>query len=318
MTGTPVAAAQSDAGGADLSQAQNHSRGISRFLLRCAAATALLHTLQVTAQSVPAGSANQPIQMVIKVRLNGVAKGDFVAYMTADGDFLLPARELIGMGVPLPAGRTVDIGGELHLALKTIAGAELRFNERTLTLDLQLPPDMLPGQSLNLGATLPTTPIQRRAPGGFLNYRLGYTHTQSGFDSYNVTTELGLNIGEFLLLTQSHFQHPTDQQRAVGLQTQLIYDQPEALRRWVLSDSFFLFVRTRSSLNLGGINCRSSTRSIPTSSVAACAFASAVTLPSTVDIYMDGARVARRKLRPAISISRTSTLQRPGCATSRS
>ncbi|HEV2008605.1 MAG TPA: hypothetical protein VGQ88_07760, partial [Burkholderiales bacterium] len=113
-----------------------------------------MHTLQVTAQSVPADSANQPTQIVINLRLNGVAKGDFLAYMTDDGDFLLPIRELIEMGVPRPAGRTVDVAGESHLSLKSIAGAQLKFNEKTLTLDLQLPPGMLPGQNLNLGATL--------------------------------------------------------------------------------------------------------------------------------------------------------------------
>jgi len=309
-----------------LSQAQNHSRVIAHFLLRCAAATVLMHTLQVTAQSVPAGSgdeditrqkaptigmppapgetpasprADQPTQMVINVRLNRVAKGDFVAYMTADRDFLLPVRELIGMGVPRPAGRTVDIAGESYLSLKSIAGAELRFNEKTLTLDLQLPPGMLPGQSLNLGATLPATPIQRRAPGGFLNYRLGYSHSQSGLDAYNATTELGLNVGKFLLLDNHTFNTPTDQQRAVRLQTQLIYDQPEELRRWVVGDSFASSGELGSSLNLGGISVSKLYQINPYFiKTPLAAFAGAVTLPSTVDIYMDGARVRSEKVAP--------------------
>jgi outer membrane usher protein FimD/PapC len=258
-----------------------------------------LHTLQVTAQSVPAGSAKQPIQMVINVRLNGVAKGDFVAYMTADGDFLLPARDLIEMGVPRPTGRIVDIAGEPHLSLKSIADAELRFNEKTLTLDLQLSPGMLPGQSLNLGATLPATPIQRRAPGGFLNYRVGYAHTQGGFDSYNVTTELGFNVGKFLLLDNRTFNTSTDQQRAVRLQTQLVYDQPEELRRWVLGDSFASSGELGSSLNLGGISVSKLYQINPYFiKTPLAAFAGAVTLPSTVDIYMDGARVRSEQIAP--------------------
>jgi outer membrane usher protein len=356
LTGTPIAAAQSNAGGAVLSQAQKHSRVIARFLLRCASATALLHTLQVAAQSVPAGrrdegitlqkaliltvgmppapsavtpaardnkpvrlrliaelaaprtrpldtpserGADQPTEAVINLRLNGVAKGDFVVYVTADRDFLLPVRDLIEMGVPRAAGRTVDIAGESHLALKSIAGAELNFNEKTLTLDLQLPPGMLPGQRLNLGATLPATPIQRRAPGGFLNYRLGYSHTQGGFDSYNVTTELGLNVGKFLFLDNRVFNTPTDQQRAVRLQTQLVYDQPEELRRWVLGDSFASSGELGSSLNLGGVSLSKLYQINPYFiKTPLAAFAGAVTLPSTVDIYMDGARVRSEKIAP--------------------
>ncbi len=274
----------------------------------CAAATALLQPLQVLAQSAPArapatvaakAGADQPIQIVVNVRLNGVAKGDYVAYVTADRDFLLPPRELIEMGVPRPAGSMVDIAGEAHLSLKSIAGAELKFNEKTLTLDIQLPPGMLPGQSLNLGSTLPVTPIQRRAPGGFLNYRLGYFHSQAGSESYNVTTELGVNVGKFLFLDNHTFTTPSDQQRSVRLQTQLIYDQPEELRRWVLGDSFASSGDLGSSLNLGGIGVSKLYQINPYFIKTPLAgYSGAVTLPSTVDIYMDGARVQSEKVAP--------------------
>jgi outer membrane usher protein len=304
----PVAAARNNAGRADPAHTQKRIRVISRFLLRCAAATALMHALNVTAQSLPAprpaaapanAPADQPTQIVINVRLNGVAKGDFVAYLTADRDFLLPPRELIEMGVPRPTGRIVDIAGEPHLSLKSIAGAELKFNEKTLTLDLQLPPGMLPGQSLNLGATLPVTPVQRRAPGGFLNYQLGHSHSQSGFDSYNATTELGVNVGKFLFLDNHAFSTPTDQQRAVRLQTQLIYDQPEELRRWVIGDSFASSGDLGSSLNLGGVGVSKLYQINPYFiKTPLAAFAGAVTLPSTVDIYMDGVRVRSDKVAP--------------------
>ena len=265
-----------------------------------------MQALPVTAQTgTPARPApasprvEQPIQLVLKVRLNGVAKGDYVAYMTADRDFLLLASELVEMGVPRPAGRIVDIAGEPHLSLKSIAGAEIKFNEKTLTLELQLPPGMLPSHDLNLGASLPATPIQRRAPGGFLNYRFGNVHTQSGFDSYNLTTELGLNIGKFLFLDNHTFNTPSEQQRAVRLQTQLIYDQPEELRRWVLGDSFANSGELGSSLNLGGFSVSKLYELKPYIIKSPLAgFNGAVTLPSTVDIYMDGARVSSQRVAP--------------------
>src|SRR3954464_12755891 len=97
----PVAVTQSNADGAELAHRQRKIRGFTRFLLHCAAVSAVMHSMFVAAQpaaqpgaaSVTTARADSPVQLVVSVRLNGVAKGDFVAYMTADRDFLLPPRE---------------------------------------------------------------------------------------------------------------------------------------------------------------------------------------------------------------------------------
>lgn len=248
----------------------------------------------------PAGPGADPsTQIVVGVRLNSVAKGDAFAYMTTDRDILLPTERLIAMGVPNPAGRTVEIAGESHLSLTSIPGAELKLNEKSLMLDLQLPPDMLPAQNLDLGAALPTTPVQSRAPGGFLNYRLGTVRTQGGAAFYSGTTELGLNLGQLLLLDNRIFSTAPDQRRAVRLQTQLIHDQPEALRRWTFGDFFASSGDLGSSLNLGGISVSKLYQINPYLVRAPlAAFAGAVTLPSTVDVYLDGRRVRSERVAP--------------------
>ena len=236
---------------------------------------------------------------MLNVRLNGVRKGDFLAYMTGDGDFLFPPRDLVAMGVPRPAGRTVEIAGEMLLSLKSIEGAELTFNEKTLTLEIQLPPGMLPGQSVNLGATQPALDLSSRARGGFLNYWLGYSHSQSGFEAYNGATELGLNIGKLLLLDNRTFSAADGQYRSVRLQTQLLYDEPEQLRRWTLGDAFASSGELGSTLNLGGISVSKLYQINPYFIKTPLAgFAGAVALPSTVDVYMNGARVQSQTLAP--------------------
>ena len=244
-------------------------------------------------------SAERPVQIVIKTRLNGVAKGDFVVYMTSGGDFFLPPRDLVQMGVPKPSGREIDIAGEPHVSLKSIPGAELKFNEKTLTLDIQLPPDMLPKESFDLGAILPATPIQPRAPGGFLNYQLGRTATQSGLETYNGTTELGVNMGKFLLLDDHVYTTSSGQNHAVRLQTQLVYDQPEELRRWTLGDASAASGELGSAFNFGGIGVSKLYQINPYFIKSPQAgFTGAVALPSTVDIYMNGARVQSQSLAP--------------------
>jgi outer membrane usher protein len=263
--------------------------------------------LQLAAESPPSEaavapvspSAEQPIQIVVKTRLNGVAKRDFIVYMAADGDFFLTPSDLVEMGVAKPAGSAIDIGGVPYVSLKSIPGAKLRFDEKTLTLDIELPPDMLPRESFNLGAKLPATPIQPRAPGGFLNYQLGRTFTQSGEETYNGTTELGVNVGKFLLLDDHVYTTSSEQNHAVRLQTRLLYDQPEELRRWTVGDAAVASGELGSAFNFGGIGVSKLYQINPYFIKAPQAgFSGAVALPSTVDVYMNGARVESQSLAP--------------------
>jgi outer membrane usher protein len=219
--------------------------------------------------------------------------------MSADRDILLAVRELRAMGAAGATGRIVDFDGEAHLSLKSIAGAKFTFDEKTLTLDLQLPPDMLPGQRLDVGAKLPPMPVQRREPGGFFNYSIGYSHVQDAADSLNLTTETGINIGDFLLLDNHTVNTQNPGQRSVRLQTQLIDDQPDELRRWVIGDAFASSGNLGSSLNLGGISVSKLYQINPYFiKTPLAAFAGAVSLPSTVDVYMNGARVLSQTVAP--------------------
>jgi len=243
--------------------------------------------------------ADQPIQLVVNARLNSVRKGDFVVYMTRDGDFLLLQQDLVNMGVPRPVGRNMEVAGETVVSLRSIVGADFSFNEKTLTLEIQLPASMLEDQNLNLGATLPTVPIQPRTPGGFLNYRLGYAHSQSGFEAFNGATELGINIGKFLFLDNHTFTTAESQYRSVRLQTQLLYDEPEQLRRWTLGDTFASSGDLGSTVNLGGISVTKLYQINPYFiKTPLASFAGAVTAPSTVDVYMNGARVQSQTVAP--------------------
>jgi outer membrane usher protein FimD/PapC len=237
-------------------------------------------------------------QLVVSVRLNGVAKGDFIVYTTPDGDFLFAPGDLEAMGISRTRGRFVEIAGRSHLSMKSIDGAQIKFDEKRLSLDIQLPPGMLPSQRLNLGATLPGVPIQSRAPGGFLNYRFGYSRG-GGIESYNGATELGVNLGEFLLLDNRIFSRDAAHTQGIRLQTQLVYDQPEALRRWAIGDSLASSGELGSSLNLGGLSVSKLYQMNPyIIKQPLAAYSGAIALPSTVAIYMDGALLRSEKVAP--------------------
>ncbi len=240
-----------------------------------------------------------PIQIVARIRVNNIAQGDFLAYLTSDADFLMRPNDLTAVGILYTAGKSVNISGEDHVSLRSIPGLEIRFDEKTLTLELQAPAELLAAQSLNLGASLPATPIRQRAPGGFLNYRLGYAQSDGQKASWSANTELGVNIGELLLLNNHAFNTATDQARSVRLQTQLVFDQPDDMRRWIAGDSFASSGELGSSLNLGGIGISKLYQLNPYFIKTPLAgYVGSVAQASTVDIYVDGVRVRSEQLAP--------------------
>jgi len=242
---------------------------------------------------------NQLIEIVLKVSLNGVPQGDFLVYMSDERAFFLAVRDLAQMRVTKVTGRTFTIAGETYTSLKSIPGAAVEFNEKTLTLNMQLPPEILPRESFDFGARLPATPIQPRAPGGFLNYQVGRTFTQEGLDTYNGASELGVNLGELLLLDNHSYTTHSGQTHAIRLQTQLIYDQPEELRRWTFGDSVAFSGELGSAFNFAGIGVSKLYQINPYIIKSPQAgFSGTVALPSTVDVYMNGARVQSQSIAP--------------------
>ena len=264
-----------------------------------AAPTATLTAVPTAAPTTAPTTGPAPIQIVARVRVNNVAKGDFLAYLTDATDFLIRPSDLIELGIVHAEGKSVRIGGEDHLSLRSIVGIESRFDDKTLTLNLQVAPSLLAMQSVNLGADLPTTSISRRAPGGFLNYRLGYAQTDGVSASWNATTELGVNIGELLFVDNHTFNTASDHARWVRLQTQLVFDQPGEMRRWIAGDSFASSGELGSSLNLGGIGVAKLYQLNPYFIKTPLAgYSGSAAQASTVDIYVDGVRVRSEQVAP--------------------
>lgn len=245
-----------------------------------------------------ASAIEQASEVVLNVRLNGVSKGDFLATATPDGDFLFNPDDLEEMGIAHPSGRTVNIAGQKRVSMKS-PGVRVAFDEKTLTLDVQVSPSQLGTQKFDLGPVQPRVPVHARAPGGFLNYRLGYSGTEGESGIISTDTELGLSLGEFLLLSQQNSATSAGQTRSVRLQTSLIRDQPEELRRWVIGDSFVSSGELGSSFDMGGLGVSKLYQINPyLIKQPAAGFAGAVALPSTADVYVDGTRVRTEQLAP--------------------
>lgn len=240
-----------------------------------------------------AALAAEPAQRaVLPVEVNRVGKGDFVALLN-DGDVLLRVADLQAAGVKGFAGRRETVDGRDFLSLASLA-PEARFtlDPETLVLALTVPPEWLGTTVVNLGLGRPAGVTYSTETSAFLNYAMNW-HDFKTMDAFG---EAGLSLRGNLLT--SSFTRAADGSFVRGLTSYIVDDLPR-LRRWVAGDSVAAAGGLGGSVFLGGLSVSRNFDldpyfvRYPTLSLAG-----AVTTPSTVDVYVNGALVRREPLPP--------------------
>jgi len=241
----------------------------------------------------PAGLAAEPAQRaVLPVTVNGVEKGDFVALLS-EGDVLLRVADLQAAGVHGFAGRRETVEGQALVSLASLA-PEVRFtlDSETLVLGVTVPPEWLGTTVVNLGLGRPAGVTYSTETSAFLNYALNW-HDFKTFDAFG---EAGLSLGGNLLTTS--FTRAANSSFVRGLTSYVVDDLPR-LRRWVAGDSVAAAGGLGGSVFLGGLSVSRDFDLDPYFvRYPTLALKGAVTTPSTVDVYVNGALVRREPLPP--------------------
>jgi len=240
-----------------------------------------------------AGLAAEPAQRaVLPVTVNGVEKGDLVALLN-EGDVLLRVADLQAAGVRGFAGRRETVEGQVLVSLASLA-PEVKFtlDPETLVLGLTVPPEWLGTTVVNLGLGRPAGVTYSTETSAFLNYAVNW----HDFKSVDAFGEAGLSLRGNLLTTS--FTRAADGTFVRGLSSYIVDDLPR-LRRWVAGDSVAAAGGLGGTVFLGGLSVSRNFDldpyfvRYPTLSLAG-----AVTTPSTVDVYVNGALVRREPLPP--------------------
>ncbi|TFG92394.1 MAG: fimbrial biogenesis outer membrane usher protein, partial [Syntrophobacterales bacterium] len=133
-----------------------------------------------------------------------------------------------------------------------------------------------------------------------LNYRLDYlTGDSFGFEGFNFTNELGVRIGDFLLLSNSLFTDNQETSRFIRLSSSLIYDRRPEMQRFILGDFTATSGNLGTDLILGGISFSKVYRinpyfiNHPTAGLSGL-----VPLPSDLEVYLNGSRIRTERLAP--------------------
>ncbi|MEJ7928787.1 fimbria/pilus outer membrane usher protein [Ramlibacter sp. AN1015] len=217
----------------------------------CAGATRVLAAGLAIAACAASHAEPTAEPMVVVVTVNAGRAAEVFALRTADGDFLLTAKDLRRLGLRDGGWPIVLAQGEPHVALRSIAGLQARLDTATLSLHLTAQPDLLEHTVLQAG------PRQRAGErigqdSGFLNWAVEHVHSSDGARA-RLSSEGGLRLGPVLLQSSASWVPKGPERRQpVRLSTTAYYDDFAALRRWTMGDFFIAPAELGGAVQLGG------------------------------------------------------------------
>lgn len=240
--------------------------------------------------------------MVLRVTLNTESKGDVFVERTPDDDFLLKIQDLRAIGFREPVGPSVAIEGEPYVSLRGMHGVKFEFDEARLALSITAEPHLLARQSLGMEQQRARSAVV--VPTGnslFVNYALNATSVSGSLSRPGFAGEAGWRWGRLLFLTEgSTVVNDLDGRRKfVRLMSSVTHDDRESLRRVVVGDFFTPTRDLSTGLNFGGLSISKffglnpDFVHYPMQTVTGN-----VSLPSDLEVYIDGQRVRTERLKP--------------------
>lgn len=236
-----------------------------------------------------------PVELIV----NGEPRGDVFAKLGAGGDLLVDVEAFTQAGARVIGGARIELGGREYVLLQSIPGARHEFNEKTLQLAVNLPPDSFDVQRRQLRSRSSEPVVRTDDDSLFLNYQLGGGESSIAGSPLTLASELGVRRRGWLFLNGSQLQDDADGSRFQRFQTQLIRDDRDQATRLLAGDAFTPPSSLGSTMNLGGVSYARSYRLTPYFVQSPTAsFSGAVASPSDVEVYVGGTRVYRDRLAP--------------------
>jgi len=246
----------------------------------------------------PVFSSQQTV--IVTVTVNSVAKGEYFVILEDSGNVLVRTKDIIEMDFRDPKGRTRLIEGEEYISLASMKGAAFTFDEKRIALDIDAAPELLLKRTIDFMPGRAPRVYYPRDTSVFLNYRLGYTAGEGlSYKSFGVTNQLGARWRDMLFLGDTSYYQTPQERRFTRLMTALTYDDRIRLRRGVAGDFFASSGELGSNLNMGGVSFSKSYKldpyfiKYPTLNLGGMA-----SMPSDVEVYIDGIRLVSDKLAP--------------------
>lgn len=238
--------------------------------------------------------------LILNVTLNQEIKGDFFIVRTDDGDFLIKIADIKAMGFREPEGNISEIDGELYISLKSMKGVDFFLNEKTLSLEITAHPGILLKRTIDFLPKRQPKVYYPKDNSAFLNYRLDYSAGNSfAFQGFNLTNQIGARVGDFLFLTDTYYKKTPVKEKFIRLMSNITYDRRQDLQRLILGDFFAFSGDLGGRINMGGISFSKVYHIDPYFiKNPMYNFSGLASLPSEVEVYLDGMLIRKEKLPP--------------------
>lgn len=238
--------------------------------------------------------------VIATVNVNSVARGEYFVILEDSGNVLVMTKDLRDMDFRDPKGRTLVIDGEEYISLSSMKGVAFSFDERKITLVIDAAPELLLKRTIDFMPVHGARVYYPRDTSAFLNYRLNYAGGGGlSYQSFGLTNQLGARWRDILFLGDTSYLQTPEERRFTRLMTALTYDDRTRLRRGVAGDFFASSGELGSNLNMGGVSFSKSYKldpyliRYPTLNLGGL-----TSMPSDVEIYIDGIRIVSDKLAP--------------------
>ena len=240
----------------------------------------------------------QPQALVVTITINGEDKGEQIAYRSSDGDFFLKRDEIKALVTIPPDTVIFDIEGEGFFTVQSLAGSKIEFDEKTLALNIALPPEAFPTKVYSLAKSRSTKEFETDTRSALINYRLGYSGG-AGNGTVSLATEEAISLGRWLIRNQSQHARNSKQTTSLRYITQLVRDDREAMQRLVIGDETTAAGDLGASVPIGGVSFSKAYQLSPYFvRQPSVNFAGTVALPSQVDFFVGNTRVLRQQVSP--------------------
>jgi len=242
----------------------------------------------------------QAVELVVmKVFLNAIDKGEqFFSLTTKGGVFFSP--ELVSeIGITnLPQDIVINEQGDI--LLQSISPSmDINVDTRAATLHIKASSKFFHRQVIDLGLSKPVKVVYPQNNTAFINYSIDYQESENGDSSLSLPMELGVSFDNWLAYSAHIYSKNNMGETSVRLMSNLTWDDPRKLRRFVMGD-FSAFSGNLGSGGIFGGLSFSKNFSVDPYFVKTPDFsvAGVLEMPSDVELYINNMLVTREQFLP--------------------
>jgi len=250
----------------------------------------------------PAASVPEVEQLYLEVVLNRVRDRRLRPFLLRDGRMLADAQALREIGLVWPGSEQAQ--GEV--ALDSLPGLRSEYDVADQRLLIDVPVALLAAPTAQVGYVAPPSPRldpATRSPGLLLDYDLygegnGDYRTVSGWSEFRL---FGVGPGVWLSSAVSRMSRTaaSDSSGNTRLDTRWQLDFPDSMVSVAVGDGYSGGLDWTRTTRFGGIRVSRNFSLQPYRvTIPLASFAGEATLPSTVDMFINGVQQARREITP--------------------